>query len=81
MNDNGTAQRPLITAAQAGAAQLNQPSLFANGGTSPAFVGETLAPDGNCEGNCEAIYTLIDGAAKRLDLPPENCAEGPADAR
>jgi hypothetical protein len=74
--DGGTAQRPLITAAQAGAAQLYQPSLFANGGTSLAFVGETLAPDGNCEGNCSAIYTLVNGAYKRLDGPPENCGVG-----
>lgn len=31
MGDNGTPQRPLVTAAQVGSAQLYQPSLFAGG--------------------------------------------------
>ncbi len=72
MNDNGTGQQPLITAAEVGASSLSQPSL------DPAtdalsFVANTPAPDGVCSAYCDAVYSLVGNTITRLSPPASDC--------
>jgi hypothetical protein len=72
VNENGTAPHALVDDAQAGVSGIYDPSVDPIGGTV-AFVGTTLAPDGNCEINCDGLYVLAGGALTRLSGPPANC--------
>lgn len=72
MNEDGTAPHALVTEAQAGVSGIYNPSVDPVGG-AVAFSGTTLAPDGNCEVNCDGLYTLVGGALARLSGPPANC--------
>jgi len=72
MNENGTAPHALVTEAQAGVSGIYNPSVDPAGG-AVAFSGTTLAPDDNCEVNCDGLYTLVGGALTRLSGPPANC--------
>ena len=79
MNDDGSAQRPLLTAAQAGAAidfgsnADPQPVSVQPGGTGVAFVGH---PPTNCPAqtsNCPALYSFIGGKLTRLTAASAAC--------
>jgi hypothetical protein len=79
MNDDGSGQRPLATAAQiggaidAGSTADPQPVSIQPGGTGIAFV---APPGGSCPvatTNCPAMFSLIGGHLDRLTAPSSPC--------
>lgn len=79
MNDDGSGQRPLASAAQiggaidAGSTADPQPVSVQPGGTGVAFV---APPGGSCvaqQSNCPALYSLVDGRLVRLTAPSAPC--------
>jgi hypothetical protein len=78
MNDDGSGQRPLLTAAQAG----GQIGLDAAGDTGVTVEpnGDAIAVDirvpargGGCVQNCPGLYSLLDGRLVRLSSPSARC--------
>ena len=72
MNDDGTNQRPLLTAQQVGAASLSWPSVDPTSGNL-SFVADTPASDGVCSAYCDGVYSLVDNKITRLSPPPSDC--------
>jgi hypothetical protein len=79
MNDDGSGQRPLATAAQiggaidAGSTADPQPVSVQPGGTGIAFV---APPGGSCPAattNCPAMFSLVGGHLDRLTAPSSPC--------
>jgi hypothetical protein len=79
MNDDGSGQRPLASAAQiggaidAGSTADPQPVSVQPGGTGVAFV---APPGGSCgaqTSNCPALYSLVGGRIVRLTAPSSPC--------
>ncbi|MDX6698832.1 MAG: hypothetical protein QOE65_2229 [Solirubrobacteraceae bacterium] len=71
MGDDGSNQHKLVDQQSVpGMDLLRQPGIDP-GDTALAFVGETL---GDCEINCEGIYTLDGGVLRRISGAPHGCA-------
>lgn len=71
MNENGSNQRPLITAAQIGAGNLAGPSLDPSSGDL-SFQGAVLS-NGVCSDNCPGLYSYVGGSVVRLSAAPFDC--------
>jgi len=90
MNDDGSGQHPLLTAAQVPGApptsELGGPDVFPNGGTNIAFEGTTLAyaapagsgPAGSCGIDCTGVYVMSGGSIARVTDAPAPCGPAPA---
>ncbi|MGH2889804.1 MAG: hypothetical protein ACRDNJ_09255, partial [Solirubrobacteraceae bacterium] len=82
MNDDGTGQRPLLTAAQDGGAAIDynnggdQPDSEQPGGTGVAFVAPPAGTCGSSTSNCPGIYTLVGGTVRRLTAASAPCGGG-----
>lgn len=79
MNDDGSGQRPLASAAQiggaidAGSTADPQPVSVQPGGTGVAFVAPPGASCGLQTSNCPALYSLVGGRIARLTAPSSPC--------
>lgn len=87
MNDDGSGAHPVLTVAQVpGMSSIGAPAVFADGGTSIAFEGTTLAylapvgsgPAGSCGLQCTGIYSFADGAVTRMSYAAAPCGPAPA---
>ena len=70
MNENGANQRPLITAAQAGAGSLSWPSLDPGSGDL-SFAGTPA--EGVCSAYCPGLYSYVGTSLLRLSPPASDC--------
>jgi hypothetical protein len=70
MNENGTNQRPFITAAQAGASTLTSPSLDPSSGDL-SFDGTPA--EGVCSSNCPGLYSYVGTNLLRLSPAASDC--------
>ncbi len=76
MNDDGSGQRPLISASQVpSVANLETPDVFQNGGQAVVFEG--VGPASECGEYCGGTYVLSNGSLSRLTPPalPYVCAQ------
>jgi len=71
MNENGSNQRPLITAAQLGANSLESPSLDPTS-SNLSFQG-TVYSSFLCSDNCPGLYSYVGGTVLRLSPAPLDC--------
>lgn len=82
MNDDGSGQRPLLTAAQNSGAAIDynnggdQPVSVQPGGTGVAFVAPPAGSCGSSTSNCPGIYTLVGGTVRRLTAASAPCGGG-----
>ncbi len=78
IGDDGSAPRPLLSAAQAGgpiglaAPGDNGIGVIPDGNTIALDV-RVPAPDGSCVQNCPGLYTLAAGGLTRLSAPTARC--------
>jgi len=79
MNEDGSNQHALFGVAQVpGVTSIDQPNVFANGGTQVAFTGnsdvDANASAGGCGVNCAGLYTYANGRVSQISGPPAPCA-------
>jgi hypothetical protein len=82
VNDNGTGQRPLLTAAQIGGNigfTENHGDVGVSvqpNGDAIAFTAEVNGADGACASNCPGLYSFLNGKPLRLSQPASACGGG-----